>query len=96
MITKNDYHMAAEFTKLGRTQRGRGLGDENLMEGQEFDFEWIESEVPVRHPGWGCQVEFGVLSSGEHSDCEIYLRINSILVVSVGVEEVLREKRKKP
>lgn len=41
MITKNDYHMAAESTKLGRTQRGRGLGDENLMESQEFNFEWI-------------------------------------------------------
>lgn len=56
----------------------------------------LESEVPVRHPGCGCQVEFGVLSSGEHLDCEIYLRINSILVVSVDVDKVLREKRKIP
>lgn len=64
------------------------LGDGSLTGGQEFSFRKIDSEVPVRHPGRGYQVGFMVWNSRGYSDCEIYLRINSIKVVSVEVNEV--------
>lgn len=60
MVTKNDYQDGKSIYSTGKNSERRRLGDESLVEDQEVNFGQIESEVPVRHPGWGCQVDFGV------------------------------------